>query len=726
MPNNNPFAENAHKYINNGYSVIPVKYAEKRPVIKNWTQYSQKLPTVDEIDTWTRQQYNIGLCTGKLSNIIAIDLDNDIDGIHNTICSLLPKTPVIKYGAKGCTNFYQYNGEISKTLKYKGQQIGDLLSDNRQCVLPPSMHPNGSPYTWKSASLSDFIPSQLPIISTQTWDKINALLSEEQKLSTTTGHKTSTPEEIQSALDFINPDESYDTWLKIGMALHQHSHGAQWALDLFDSWSKRGAKYAYDEPATKWASFSPSGDITINTLFYLAKQNGYGSRQAINLSEAEQQMIFKEAHKKAEKQQLYSQRMSEIAEQILKPSGLVDMLTKYIQEVSYKEQPILALSGAIVAAGAIYAKRVQTESNLRSNIYCFSIGETGCGKEDPRRAIRDLFNCLSADLKNSLSGDPVSSAGLLSAIEKANGKIISLIDEIGHFIAAINGKNSQSYSKDIIPLLTKLYSSANSTFLGREYSQRSKDAKPRVDIEQPCVCVLGSSVPSRVYGSITKDDVLDGFMTRWIILETEEINPTDNPNRKTFSESSGPRLIKYIGALTVALDNKFTGSNFADIVQLPYVVPADKGAKILLETYKMSFNKLRTSEIQSKSEVAYLYTRAYENLEKLALIAAEIETDTYLPIITEKSVKWAYYVVLYSIERMKALLGEISKSAYEKQLDDMEERIRRHGKITKSVFCDICRKFNKKVRDELLADLIESGRVHKSLENGITYIKSLQ
>ena len=126
MPNNNPFAENAHKYINNGYSVIPVKYAEKRPVIKNWTQYSQKLPTVDEIDTWTRQQYNIGLCTGKLSNIIAIDLDNDIDGIHNTICSLLPKTPVIKYGAKGCTNFYRYNGEISKTLKYKGQQIGDL------------------------------------------------------------------------------------------------------------------------------------------------------------------------------------------------------------------------------------------------------------------------------------------------------------------------------------------------------------------------------------------------------------------------------------------------------------------------------------------------------------------------------------------------------------------------------------------------------------------------
>ena len=34
MPNNNPFAENAHKYINNGYSVILVKYAEKRPVIK--------------------------------------------------------------------------------------------------------------------------------------------------------------------------------------------------------------------------------------------------------------------------------------------------------------------------------------------------------------------------------------------------------------------------------------------------------------------------------------------------------------------------------------------------------------------------------------------------------------------------------------------------------------------------------------------------------------------
>lgn len=726
MPKNNPFAENAHKYINNGYSVIPVKYAEKRPVIKNWTQYSQKLPTVTEIDIWARQQYNIGLCTGKLSNIIAVDLDNDVDGIHNTICDLLPETPIIKHGAKGCTKFYQYNGEISKTLKYKGQQIGDLLSDKRQCVLPPSMHPNGTPYTWKSACLSDFTPSQLPIVPIKTWDKINALLSDEQKLATTAEYKAPTLEEIQSALNCISPDESYDTWLKIGMALHQHSNGAQWALDLFDSWSKRGAKYAYDEPATKWTSFSPSGDITINTLFYLAKQNGYNNQQTINLSGAEQQMIFKEVQKKTEKQQLYSQRMAEITAQILKPSGLVDMLTKYIQEVSYKKQPILALSGAIVAAGAIYAKRTQTEGNLRSNIYCFSIGESGCGKEDPRRAIRELFCCLSADLKSSLSGDPVSSAGLLSAIENANGKIISLIDEVGHFIAAINGKNSQSYSKDIIPLLTKLYSSANSTFFGREYSQRSKDAKPRVDIEQPCVCVLGSSVPSRVYGAITKDDVLDGFMTRWIILETEEINPSDNPNRKAFSESSGPQLIKYIGALTAALDKKITGSNFADMVPIPYEVPADKGAKVLLESYRISFNTLRTTEIRSKSDVAYLYTRAYENLEKLALVAAEVQTDTYLPIITEKSVKWAYYVVLYSIERMKTLLGEISKSAYEKQLDEMEERIRKHGKITKSAFCDICRKFNKKTREELLSDLIESGRVHKSFENGITYIKSLQ
>lgn len=726
MPNNNPFAENAKTYLENGYSVIPVMYAEKRPAISHWTEFNQHIASSAQIEQWYAQQYNIGLCMGKLSNLIGVDLDNDVDGIHKQICSLLPETPVVKRGAKGCTKFYQYNGEISKTLKYKGQQIGDLLSDNRQCVLPPSIHPNGNPYVWDGIALCDVKSTDLPKITTEIWNKINELLCPAQQNKSL--YREPTRDDIQSALGYINPDNDYDDWLHVGMALHAFSGGAKWAFDLFDNWSAHGEKYKYGEPAQKWESFDQNGNITINTLFYLAKQNGYNSPNMPVISDLELQQIRETLKQKQNDLLKTNQKLEQIQKKMLPAPGLIGLVTQYIQEMSYKVQPILALSGAIVTVGTIYARRAQTQSCSRSNIYCFSIGETGCGKDGPRKAIKELFKRLPDDIKKSLSGAPISSAGLLSAIEKADFRMLALIDEVGHYISAVNGKGSQSYSKEIIPLLTQLYSTANSSFTGFEYSQRQKDAKPRADLEQPCVCVLGSSVPSRIYGAITKDDILDGFMTRWIIMETMEIDPKDNPNMKRFDESCGQQLVIIIQQIVCALD-KERDKTFASCFQnAVYDVPETTKAKDLLAQYKQFFNNARLHELKRDSENRFLYTRAYENLEKLSLVAAEIDPNTHLPIITETSVNWAYNVVSYSIERMKALLENIEKTENERKLEIMESKIKQaccNGRISLSRFGDVCRCFKRKERNEMLDDLVEFGRIKRTTDDGITYIEPI-
>lgn len=725
MPNNNPFSTVARKYIDKGYSIIPVIFAEKRPAIKNWTKFSQNYASSEQLELWCAQKYNIGVCMGKLSNIVGIDLDNDIDDIHQKICSLLPETPIIKRGAKGFTKFYQYNGETSKTLKYKGQQIGDLLSDNRQCVLPPSVHPNKEPYVWDKFALCDIKSVDLPKIPTETWNQINELLCPMQYKNTQ--YKEPTKDDIESALSCINPDESYDVWLQIGMALHDYSNGAQWGAELFEKWSMRGNKYNAGEPVQKWDSFkSNNNGITIKTLFYIAKNNGYHNQNIQSVSDSEMQQILRDFVKKQQEQVRYTEKLENMQQKMLDAPGLIKQVSEYIKEVSYKEQPILALSGAIVAVGTIFAQRAQTRTGLRSNIYCFSIGETGCGKDDPRKAIKILFKYLPPDIRDSLSGCPASTAGLMSALEKTKGKTLFLIDEIGHYISAINGKASQAYSKEIIPMLTQLYSSANTTFTGFEYSQRSKDSKPRVDIEQPCVCVLGSSVPSRVYGAIKKDDILDGFMTRWIIMETTDIDPKDNKNMKSFELSSGIALIETIKKIVQALDKKNT---FSDVIPIPHTVLPTSRAVELLEYYKQLFNEQRVLETKKESDIRYLYSRAYENLEKLSIIGAEIDTKTCLPIITESSVVWAYYVVLYSIERMKMLLNNIEKTENEQKLEIMENKIKQacsEGKISLSKFGDVCRCFKKRERNELLDDLIETGRINRTTCNNITYIEPVK
>lgn len=72
------------------------------------------------------------------------------------------------------------------------------------------------------------------------------------------------------ALKAINPDCSYDEWLKVGMALkHEGADVSAW-----DAWSSGGSKYKPGECDKKWKSFSRH-DVTGGTLMHIAREWGY-------------------------------------------------------------------------------------------------------------------------------------------------------------------------------------------------------------------------------------------------------------------------------------------------------------------------------------------------------------------------------------------------------------------------------------------------------------------
>ena len=72
------------------------------------------------------------------------------------------------------------------------------------------------------------------------------------------------------ALRAINPDCSYDEWLKVGMALkHEGADVSTW-----DTWSSGGSKYKPGECGKKWKSFIRH-DVTGGTLMHIARKHGY-------------------------------------------------------------------------------------------------------------------------------------------------------------------------------------------------------------------------------------------------------------------------------------------------------------------------------------------------------------------------------------------------------------------------------------------------------------------
>ena len=119
--------------------------------------------------------------------------------------------------------------------------------------------------------------------------------------------------EIKTALEVLDPEicEDYETWLKIGMALHHegttngNSDFSDAMRELFHAWSRVSEKYEEVEANNTWESFGDRDDsITINTLFHHAHQ------KVANVEKLTQEIypLVDEHYKSLESSELDAQR----------------------------------------------------------------------------------------------------------------------------------------------------------------------------------------------------------------------------------------------------------------------------------------------------------------------------------------------------------------------------------------------------------------------------------
>ncbi len=77
---------------------------------------------------------------------------------------------------------------------------------------------------------------------------------------------------IMSALRFINADDR-DTWLRMGMAIKSELGDA--GFPVWEDWSRQSESFNPRDARAVWRSISHDGGITIGTLFYEARNNGW-------------------------------------------------------------------------------------------------------------------------------------------------------------------------------------------------------------------------------------------------------------------------------------------------------------------------------------------------------------------------------------------------------------------------------------------------------------------
>jgi uncharacterized protein DUF3987 len=382
-----------------------------------------------------------------------------------------------------------------------------------------------------------------------------------------------------------------------------------------------------------------------------------------------------------------------------------------------RPQPLLSLGASLCAVGALMGRKYRTESNLRSNLYIVGIADSGSGKNHSREVINDLF--LAAGLADHLGGNKIASgAGLLTAVHRQPALLLQ-IDEFGMFLAAAaDRRRSPQHITAILDNMTELYTAAGGVFLGAEYANRDGHNERR-DINQPCLCIYGTTTPMRFWNALHGSNVIDGSLARFIILPTDDDYPEDNPGAGIrvvpAALADGLRLLAAGGGRqTGNLVGRTAGPETAVDPMIVPMQPAAKGAFRALGAEI-------TSDLREARGTAFtaILARISENAQKLALVRA-VGIDSVAPAISDQDAEWAIDLVRhYALRTMTEVERHVADNETERNHKRMLEIIRGAGDdgLGKSELIRRTQFVDKRQRDEILVTLLEAGLVTMAMRS---------
>lgn len=729
----------------NGYAILPIAPGTKKPgrfIRGKWCDYPQwnrhaTRPTTDvEVATWaTWPGCGIGIVGGAVA---AVDIDIAQDAelalrIEQLARKRLGDTPALRIGRAPKRLLIYRAAEPFPGIRRAPLEI---LCKGQQFVAYADHPDTRQPYAWPEEGLADldidslhaidaemaaaFLDEALMLIPAELRPK--SLASDRKPGPAISAHtQAGTMPAIRAALAWLpNAELDYDSWVRIGMAL-KGALGEKGAV-VFADWSAQAAKNDPATTAKAWESFRPDR-IGAGTIYHLAMDKGWRPEPGVLLDGS---LPEDDTHPAAALlSRLDAQPVAAVEPtpaprfELTIPKGLVGDLARYMIDTARRPQPLLAVGASLCALGALMGRRYRTPSNLRSNLYVVGIADSGSGKNHAREIVNEVF--FEAGLAHHLGGNKIASgAGLLTALYRQPA-ILFQIDEFGMFLsAAADRKRSPRHITEILDNITELYTAAGGVFLGAEYANRD-GSNERRDINQPCLCVYGTTTPLHFWGALQGAHVMDGSLARFLILPSDEDYPDENLDAGIRQPPSG--LIA--GLKQVAAGGNITG-NLAgrmpgpETAVTPMTVPMAAPAAECFR--QLSIEITRELRAAAGTPFTAILARIGENARKLALILA-VGRDPVSPEIGLEETEWAIAFVRHFARRtIEAVDRHVADTETEANLKRLREIIRAAGArgITKSEITRASQWLKARDRDEILLTLIESGDVVTAMRRSNT------
>lgn len=692
------------KYIRNGYSVIPGKYASKMPAVKGWSDYCYRLPTIEETTSWCRNfsETNLDVCLGEASGIIALDIDTTDERILKEIMPLLPESPVVKKGSKGETRFFRYLNEKTDTLKFNGEMVVEILSGGKKTTIPPSRHPNGCDYVWTSEmTLLDVEKTSLPILPPALFSHLASHL------------KKTFPDLVQDGLGKVFSGRNDELSSFVGNLIKEKVPLGVAINELV----KRDIEINEPPLFSDQNEFRNTEPVTNALLFYSNHLSTINNKHYRDSKEYEVPLLPSTGDtmgKPMGEAPKNTRSLNDIMQ--LAPSVLRTLHTTLLNN-SWIKQPDLSL-GAILALIATLTSRKVVFQGLSPNLYVLNISPSGSGKDKPQSFVKEILINMRADSLLG-SGDYVSDASLMDGL--ANKPVrLDILDEAGGILKTVNSSGTD-YGGKMADILAELYTSSNTKYLGRNTAEGNKGQCYR-----PNVSILASTTPTGFSEGVSRKAIEKGLMGRFLIFLGDSEAKAERLRAFPKVPQHVLNQLQYWFSFRVE-DHVEEPDEFelGGITQTYLEVKATDAAEDRLDEIFTELDNKRRS-MDKDSPILPIVARLYQQMVKLVMVSSCCRTIQDVPVIQKEDVEFAYQLIMYYYENVEEV---VEKYIFENRVQMNSQKILNTlkdngGKMTLTDLYQKTRNLTKRERENIIEDLESASLVYRDTEyvDGVQHI----
>ena len=359
---------------------------------------------------------------------------------------------------------------------------------------------------------------------------------------------------------------------------------------------------------------------------------------------------------------------------LFNPPGLLKDMFKFCEEIAQVPQPELSLVGALALASVTCGRIYRTNMNNFSSMYFMGIAKSGQGKENIKTFVESVLN--ASDHEKLVVGDGYTSSGAVHSVLKMRPTQITIMDEFGKRLEAI-GSSQNTNREDGIQTLMEAWGRCHGTLRPDNYSlmnvqEQYKEMMMSRVTHKPAITLVGLSVPKNFYKALNSGRIADGFLNRFVVVESKEPRRVGELRRFKEPPTSIVNWVNYIRRQRGNMSDVSRDNAEIDLDQI--VLRFDRESEEILQDFAREI--VKRQDILEKDNLEPLLSRSKEKAMRLALLCT-LASNADAQTITGDITTWAVdFIRYYDLLFIEACRDKVASSAMEAKIKQVLSFIR--------------------------------------------------